>query len=568
MQFDGLLTHAIKQELKTELLGGRVNKIYQPFSNELIIVVRSKRKNHNLLLSTHSSYAHLQITKDNISNPPVPTSFTMSLRKYLEGSILEDVIQIQNDRIINLKFNHRNDLGDYENIILSIEMMNRHSNIILYQNNKIINTIKHVGPDQNRHRTLLPGAFYVTPPSQNKKNPFEIPFKEIKNVMEQFPNYEVLAFKLSEMLQGFSKDNILELSYRLVQTNEPETTWNNFLQGFDNDNIWYLLTDAENKLYVLPFKYEHLDIKNILEYPSLSQALDEYYKLIVNHERVQQRGQNLIKIVKTMIKKNKNKLIKLQNTLKNADNADDFKIKGEILTTYLYKIKNGMSTVNLTNFYDNDKSITIELSNQLTPSQNAQKYFKKYNKLKNSIDFVNEQVVKTKQEIVFLENIDTQIQLAKPDDLNAIDEELVREGYIKKNFKRKQKVRIKFNKPEEYTSSSDIKILVGKNDQQNDALTFNRINRNYYWAHAKDIPGSHVVIAHENPDDETILEAAQLAAYYSKNRNSDKVPVNVVPIKKIKKPNGSKPGYVIYTGQKTILVTPKIIKNNDVYTQS
>ncbi|NYA63145.1 NFACT family protein, partial [Lactobacillus salivarius] len=243
--------------------------------------------------------------------------------------------------------------------------------------------------------------------------------------------------------------------------------------------------------------------------------------------------------------------------LKATENADEYRIKGEVLTTYLYQIKRGMTKITLPNFYDNNKEITISLSNQLSPSQNAQKYFKKYQKLKNAVTFVNEQIELTKKEVAYLEEIQTQIELATPADLNDIKTELQQEGYIKKKQqKSKHSSRVKINKPESFIASDGTEILVGKNNLQNEKLTLHTAKKTDIWLHAKNIPGSHVIIKSNNPSDETLFEAAMLAAYFSKFRSSANVPIDYVQVKNIRKPNGSKPGFVIYEGQKTLTVTP------------
>lgn len=238
--------------------------------------------------------------------------------------------------------------------------------------------------------------------------------------------------------------------------------------------------------------------------------------------------------------------------------ADSYRIKGEVLTTYLSQIKRGMTSVELPNFYDQNQPITIKLSNQLSPSQNAQKYFKKYQKEKNAVKYVSEQIAHTESEIAFLDNIETQIDLAKPEDLAEIKIELENEGYLRKQRNPKKRVKNVISKPEQFISNDQTPILVGKNDAQNDRLTLKTAKKDYYWLHAKDIPGSHVIVESSQPSEQTLIEAATIAAYYSKGKNSANVPVDYVPVKNIRKPNGAKPGFVIYEGQRTLKVTPQI----------
>lgn len=549
MTFDGLFTHAMIHELNQTLQNGRVTKISQPYPNEVILTIRANRTNYPVLLSANPRYARFQITQIPYTNPAVPTNFTMMLRKYLEGAKLLKIKQLDNDRVVYFEFLTRNELGDKLPLLLSAEIMGRYSNVILINQstNKIIDTIKHVGMDQNRYRTLLPGATYRQPPTQNKENPFEQDSNTFEELIQKYPNREVLADNLLKQYQGISRDNALALADKLHSSNNFVQAFNDFLAMTEdpiptmNGNNFSIFTDNPN------------DKKFI----TLSEMLDVFYHTKANRDRVQQQGGQLLHVIRKNLQRNKKKLKKLSNELKATENADEYRIKGEVLTTYLYQIKRGMTKITLPNFYDNNKEITISLSNQLSPSQNAQKYFKKYQKLKNAVTFVNEQIELTKKEVAYLEEIQTQIELATPADLNDIKTELQQEGYIKKKQqKSKHSSRVKINKPESFIASDGTEILVGKNNLQNEKLTLHTAKKTDIWLHAKNIPGSHVIIKSNNPSDETLFEAAMLAAYFSKFRSSANVPIDYVQVKNIRKPNGSKPGFVIYEGQKTLTVTP------------
>ncbi|MGX6995194.1 Rqc2 family fibronectin-binding protein [Pediococcus acidilactici] len=561
MAFDGLFTHAMVNEL-CSLESGRVAKIYQPYQSELVLTIRANRKNVPLLISSHPNYARVQVTNQALSNPATPSNFVMSLRKHLEGAILKSVKQLDNDRIINFYFSHRNDIGDEEDVILSVEIMGRRSNVILYlgSSQKIIDTIKHISADQNRYRMLVPGAQYITPPAQELLNPFTDSNQQTwDNLLRDYPNYEVLAKQIQATFQGFGKENALELAYRLINGQTPATIVHEFLDCFNTGPKGFIYESQAKKLtYSAIQPTLTADQPNLQAFNSLSEMLDQYYFEKVQRDRVQQRGHQLIRVVRNELKKNRKKLKKLQNTMAQTQYADSYRIKGEVLTTYLSQIKRGMTSVELPNFYDQNQPITIKLSNQLSPSQNAQKYFKKYQKEKNAVKYVSEQIAQTESEIAFLDNIETQIDLAKPEDLAEIKIELENEGYLRKQRNPKKRVKNVISKPEQFISSDQTPILVGKNDAQNDRLTLKTAKKDYYWLHAKDIPGSHVIIESSQPSEQTLIEAATIAAYYSKGKNSANVPVDYVPVKNIRKPNGAKPGFVIYEGQRTLKVTPQI----------
>ncbi|ATP37990.1 DUF814 domain-containing protein [Ligilactobacillus salivarius] len=549
MTFDGLFTHAMIHELNQTLQNGRVTKISQPYPNEVILTIRANRTNYPVLLSANPRYARFQITQIPYTNPAVPTNFTMMLRKYLESAKLLEIKQLDNDRVVYFEFLTRNELGDKLPLLLSAEIMGRYSNVILINQstNKIIDTIKHVGMDQNRYRTLLPGATYRQPPTQNKENPFEQDSNTFEELIQKYPNREVLADNLLKQYQGISRDNALALADKLHASNNYVQTFNDFLAMTENP----IPTMNSNNFSIFT------DNPNDKKFSTLSEMLDVFYHTKANRDRVQQQGGQLLHVIRKNLQRNKKKLKKLSNELKATENADEYRIKGEVLTTYLYQIKRGMTKITLPNFYDNNKEITISLSNQLSPSQNAQKYFKKYQKLKIAVTFVNEQIELTKKEVAYLEEIQTQIELATPADLDDIKTELQQEGYIKKKQqKSKRSSRVKINKPETFIASDGTEILVGKNNLQNEKLTLHTAKKTDIWLHAKNIPGSHVIIKSNNPSDETLFEAAMLAAYFSKFRSSANVPIDYVQVKNIRKPNGSKPGFVIYEGQKTLTVTP------------
>ncbi|MCK8618249.1 NFACT family protein [Apilactobacillus kunkeei] len=558
MSFDGSFTHAMTGELNQLVSGGRVSKINQPYDNEIVLTVRSNHENYPILISANPNYARVQVSRIPYVNPHTPTTFTMTLRKHLSGSVLKKVSQIDNDRVMIFHFTTRNEIGDLKEMRLVVEIMARHSNIILVDTQddmRIIDAIKRIGADKNRYRTILPGDTYITPPNQDMVNPFDenVDYQQIKNLTQEFPNQEVLSAELRKRIQGLGKDTSLYLAQAMHEDGTVKDKFDKFFDHFNNPIPTMIEHGKSNSFNVYPFE------DNNIQYDTLSELLDNYYETKARLDRVREQGGQLIKVARSELKKNKNKKKKLEKTLNNTKYADEYRIKGEILTTYLYKIQKGMTKISLPNFYDNGNEIDISISNQLTPSENAQKYFKRYQKEKNAVSFVTEQLKKTNDEIDYFENILSQIEIANPSDLDDIKVELKNEGYLKhhnnRNTKNKNK-NTKISKPEEFITDKGIHILVGKNNLQNDKLTMKDADKRDTWLHTQKIHGSHVIIKDFNPGDDTIETAAMLAAYFSKARDSATVPVDYVQVKKIRKPNGSKPGFVIYEGQKTIFVTP------------
>lgn len=556
MSFDGFFTHAIVHELDQKLTTGRVAKVSQPYPAELIITIRAHRHNYPLLISANPTYPRIQITDIPYKNPAVPTNFTMTMRKYLEGAIINKIEQVDNDRIIKITFDTRDELGDSQQLVLISEIMARHSNISLVnrKTGKIIDTIKHVGSDQNRVRLLLPGATFVMPPKQDKVNPY-LPNQIYSDLVKQTSDLTELGHQLQQHYQGLGKDSAREFAVELLQSDNLPTAYQQFLNHFENPDP-VIITIANGKTQFAAFPPVGTPEEQLQHFNSISTLLDAFYANKAEQDRSKELAGQVLKVLKNELKKDRRKVKKLQQQLQDATTADQYRICSEILTTYLSKLTPGMKEIELPNFYDENKPIKIKLSPELSPSRNAQKYFTKYNKLKTSVDYVNEQLKITEDEIRYFESIENQIKLAAPADIQEIKLELQEQGYIKKKQHGKKQRKVKVSAPEEFHTSDGTAVLVGKNNLQNDRLSFKIANKNEIWLHVKDIPGSHVVVRSTNPSKETILEAAQLAAYFSKGRDSDNVPVDYLPAKRLHKPNGAKPGFVTFTGQKTLYVTP------------
>ena len=540
MSFDGFFLHHMVEELRRELVNGRIQKINQPFEQELILQIRSNRKSHRLLLSAHPVFGRIQLTQTTFENPAQPSTFIMVLRKYLQGAVIESIEQVENDRIVEITVSNKNEIGDHIQATLIIEIMGKHSNILLVDksSHKILEVIKHVGFSQNSYRTLLPGSTYIAPPSTESLNPFTAKDEKLFEILQ---TQELTAKNLQSLFQGLGRDTANELENILVS--DKLSTFRNFFE-------------QETKPYLTDTSFSPVPFVNQVGEPftSLSDLLDTYYKDKAERDRVKQQASELIRRVENELQKNRHKLKKQEKELLATDNAEEFRQKGELLTTFLHQVPNDQDQVTLDNYYTN-QPITIRLDKALTPSQNAQRYFKRYQKLKEAVKYLTELIEETKATILYLESVETVLNQAGLEEIAEIREELIQTGFIR----RRQREKIhKRKKPEQYLASDGKTIIyVGRNNLQNEELTFKMARKEELWFHAKDIPGSHVVISGNlDPSDEVKTDAAELAAYFSKGRLSNLVQVDMIEVKKLNKPTGGKPGFVTYTGQKTLRVTP------------
>lgn len=540
MSFDGFFLHHMVEELRSGLLNGRIQKINQPFEQELVLQIRSNRKSHRLLLSAHPVFGRIQLTESTFENPAQPSTFIMVLRKYLQGAVIESIEQIENDRIVEITVSNKNEIGDHIQATLIIEIMGKHSNILLVDksSHKILEVIKHIGFSQNSYRTLLPGATYIAPPSTEALNPFTIKDEKLFEILQ---TKELTAKNLQNLFQGLGRDTATELEKQLL--NDKLATFRNFFRQETKP----CLTDKSFSCVPFSTKIEG-------HFSSLSQLLDVYYKDKAERDRVKQQASELIRRVENELQKNRQKLKKQEKELLATENAEEFRQKGELLTTFLHQVPNDQDQVILENYYTN-QPIMIALDKALTPNQNAQRYFKRYQKLKEAVKYLTDLIEETKATILYLESVETVLNQAGLDEIAEIREELIQTGFIRRRQREKIQKR---QKPEQYLASDGKTIIyVGRNNLQNEELTFKMARKEELWFHAKDIPGSHVVISGNlNPTDEVKTDAAELAAYFSKGRLSNLVQVDMIEVKKLNKPTGGKPGFVTYTGQKTLRVTP------------
>ncbi|WP_106497678.1 Rqc2 family fibronectin-binding protein [Lentibacillus sp. Marseille-P4043] len=557
MPFDGIVTRAVTEELKNNILPGKITKIYQPTATELVLTVRSQGENHSLLLSIHPTYARFHVTADDYKNPTEPPMFCMLLRKHLSGAIIESVEQFGMERIVTFTVKTRNEIGDIAYKTLVIELMGKHSNVMLVDQEKghIIDSLKHVPIAQNRYRTILPGHDYKLPPSQGKLNPLEIDGQELIKKLDF--NAGKIENQIVQTLLGVSPLVAKEIAYR-ANLGSAAMYGEKFmeLQKLIRANTYtpVIYQGKKEDFHVLPITL----LQNEQQpFSSTNMMLDQFYSGKAERDRVKQQAKDLYRFIKKEKDKNERKLKKHKKTVKKAEGAEKFQRLGELLIANMHTVKLGDATAEVIDYYDPEQnSITIELNPNKTPSENAQGFFKTYQKLKTSKQMVEKEIAKTNEEITYLDQLLQQIDVAREADIEEIRDELRDEGYLKKQrHRKKQKKQTKPN-PEQYLASDGTLILVGKNNKQNEYVTMKIAHRDDIWLHTKDIPGSHVIIRDREPSEDTLLEAATLAAYFSKSQQSSSVPVDYTKIRHVKKPNGAKPGYVTYDNQKTVFVTP------------
>ncbi|MGO3373494.1 Rqc2 family fibronectin-binding protein [Brochothrix thermosphacta] len=556
MAFDSLFLSAMTQELTEKLVGGRIMRIQQPYSQELIFVVRNQRKNHKLLISAHPTYARIQISDLETTNPAVPPNFCMILRKYIESAVIESIEQVPNERILKFNLRGKNEIGDERLCDLYVEIMGRYSNILLVDKEKgtIIDCIKHVSMAYNSYRTLLPNATYLLPPAQTEKiAPKDLTVSDIEAMLaDELP----LAKRLVQVVAGFSPLFAREVVAAATDKNDPNAILIALKESMKQPIVpTWTITNNKEDFYHFELATSDTVVK---KFDSLSELLDNFYADKARRDRVHQIGKDIEHMLQLEINKAELKITKLNQTLEETTKAHDIRLQGELLTTYMHEIKKGMSKIRVVNYYDDEgKEVTITLDPLKTPSQNAQAYFNKYQKLKTAVIIVAEQIAKTEAELLYLNSVAEQVHTASPADIDEIRDELIEQGYLRAKKTKNNRVK-KAKKPNlhRYVSSDGTEMFVGRNNIQNDYLTHRFAHKMDTWLHVKDLPGSHVIVKSLEPSQETLEEAANIAGYYSKASLSSQVPVDYTLVKHVHKPNGAKPGYVIYDHQTTLFVTP------------
>ena len=571
MALDGIVISNIVEELNQTILNGRISKIAQPELDELLLTIKNNKTQYKLLLSAGASLPLIYLTQESKVNPMTAPNFCMLLRKHLNGGKIISITQPNLERIIHFEIEHFNDMGDLCQKFLTIELMGKHSNIIFRDDNLIIDSIKHVSSQMSSVREVLPGRSYFIPDTQEKFNPLIL--KEDTFYDKILSKPMPLSQAIYKSLTGISPIIAEEICY---ETNLDSAVPANTLSEVERVHLYHAFQNFIDKIKKKeyspiifykerePIEFSSLPLTIYQEfssktYSSISQVLETYYASKNTLTRIRQKSSDLRKIVQTALERNRKKYDLQLKQLKDTEKRDNYKLYGELLYTYGYNIKEGAKELEAFNYYDNNTLIKIPLDPDFSAQENAKRYFDKYGKLKRTYEALSEYSKETKEEITHLESIATALDIALlEEDLQEIKEELIEYGYIRRKYTaKKQKIT---SKPFHYLSSDGFHIYVGKNNFQNEDITFQLATGNDWWFHAKGIPGSHVIVKTQGKDlpDKTFEEAARLAAFYSKGRGNEKVEIDYTEKKNIKKVAGAKPGFVIYHTNYSMLVSPDI----------
>lgn len=573
MALDGVFLRLIKNQLEP-LIGGRVDKIHQPSREEILLTIRTREGTFRLLFNTGAGNARVHVTTAEIENPKTPPMFCMLMRKHLSSGKLMDIRQDGFERILYFDFDSANEMGDICRFTLAIEIMGRHSNLILINSeNKIVDSIKRVGQDMSSVRMILPGMTYTLPPKEQRFSLIDNESSEICNGVKDYPKY-TLPKALMKVIEGISPVFAREAEFYTAK-GEELVVENMTDEHFDRLNFFIKKTasdlkSGENKYTVLRTKdgllkdfcfcdisqYGNLMITKQFESPC--EVLDYFYSQRDSVARMKQKAQDLFKLLMNTIDRISRRTANQRQELKECAEREKLKKCGDLIMSNLYRIEKGQGSVEVEDFYEPDcPIIKIKLDKRLNPSQNAQKYYREYRKLDTAEKKLTGLIKEGEEELLYIDSVfDSLTRATTEGEVAELRTELAEQGYVK--LSRIKGKPPKAMPPMKFISSDGYEILVGRNNKQNDKLTCKTADKTDIWLHTKEITGSHTIIRcnGENPPENTILEAAIIAAYHSKGRNSSQVPVDFTLIKNVKKPTGAKPGMVIFTSNQTLYVTP------------
>ena len=556
MAFDGLITKASVQELKNEILTGRITKIYQLSKYEMLFTVRQQRRNKKVLFSVHPIYARLQMTNINYTHQSEPPMFCMLIRKHLEGTIIADIEQVEGDRIIKFTTIQRDEFGGDITRYLYHEVMNKHSNFILTTaEGIIIDCIKHIPPLMNRHRTLQPSATYILPPTMNKIEPSDAKLSHFETILKASDTTPIKG--LMGTFNGLSKQITNEIIYR-ANSVIPEVVFgvfNQVMEEIANNPRPSITMGDKEQFHLIALTHLGGEVKS---YESIAAMLDAFYFGKETKDRIKDHFSNIEMLIKQWYNKNVKKQEKLTAELANTEKADEYRIKGELILSNVHQLTRGDKILITQNFYDeNLAEIKIALDPLLEPSANARKYFKRYNKAKAAVAHIEQQIEAATSEALYLESLMTYLTSADIQDVYEIQDELRQRGYLKKRQEKKMKKATKPN-VDRYLTENGIELVVGKNNLQNDYIAHKLGKRHEWWFHAKNMPGSHVLVrsSEDKLEELEIRAAANLAAYFSRGKNSSSVAIDYTQLKNLKKVPGMPLGFVTYDTCKTIYIDP------------
>lgn len=571
MAFDGITIANIVHELNRNLLDGRINKIAQPETDELLLTIKTPGGQRRLSISASASLPLIYLTEGNKPSPMTAPNFCMLLRKHINNGRITKIWQPKLERIIHFEIEHLDELGDLCKKELIVEIMGKHSNIIFCnEDGTIIDSIKHVSSQMSSVREVLPGRTYFIPDTMEKSDPLSVSFAEFQRVLTEKPM--PLAKAVYTSFTGISPVVAEEICYlsgidssltpRELSEDLLTHLYRQFTLYFEEVSAGHFSPaiyyhGAEPKEFsALPLTHFSQYIRK--EYDSISRLLEDYYAEKNTLTRIRQKSVDLRRVVQTALERNRKKYDLQAKQLRDTENREKFKVYGELIHTYGYNLEPGAKKLEALNYYTNEM-ITIPLDSTKTPQENALKYFEKYNKQKRTFEALTSLIEETRDDISYLESVSNALDIAlSEDDLTQIKEELIESGYIRRKFTKK-KVKIT-SKPFHYLSSDGYHIYVGKNNLQNEELTFHFASGNDWWFHAKGIPGSHVIVKTNGEElpDRTFEEAGKLATYYSKNRGSEKIEIDYIEKKHVKKPKGGKPGFVVYYTNYSLMIDSDI----------
>ena len=571
MAFDGITIANITKELRENLLDGRINKIAQPEADELLLTIKTPTGQKRLYISASASLPLIYLTETNKPSPMTAPNFCMLLRKHINNGRITDITQPMLERIIQFEIEHLDELGDLCKKYLIVEIMGKHSNIIFCNDNRrIIDSIKHVSAQMSSVREVLPGRDYFIPDTMEKLNPLDVAFADFSNALIEKPTglakaiytgftgvSPVVSEEICYVAGVDSSVSPKELSEDVMVHlyKQFSLLFGDVASGAFKPQVYYKGNEPKEFSAIPLSHFENHDIKH---YESMSLLLENYYATKNTVTRIRQKSVDLRKIVQTALERNRKKYDLQFKQLRDTENRDKYRIYGELINTYGYGLEPNAKHLECLNYYTNE-TIMIPLDSSKTPQENAQKYFDKYNKQKRTFEALTTLLQETQDEVAYLESVSNALDIAlSEDDLTQLKEELIQAGYVRRKFT-KQKVKIT-SKPFHYVSSDGYHMYVGKNNLQNEELTFHFANGNDWWFHAKGCPGSHVIVKTNGDElpDRTFEEAGRLAAYYSKNRGNEKVEIDYIEKKHVKKPSGGKPGFVVYYTNYSLMIDSDI----------
>ena len=573
MAFDGITIAAMVKELHLNLDGGRFNKIAQPEADELLITGKGANGQCRLLLSASASLPLIYFTSKNKPSPMTAPNFCMLLRKHIGSARVSDIRQPGMERVVMFELEHLNELGDPCKKVLIMELMGKHSNIIFCDDKgMILDSIKHVSSHMSSVREVLPGRAYTIPATQEDKyNPLTVDSKQFVDIISAKPL--TVSKAIYSSFSGISPLVANELAHRAgLDADSPVAAYSHDELLHLGSNFTWMMEDIKNNRFTPnivrngnePKEFSSIELTQysdltVTKYESISEVLELYYSERNTYTRIRQKSADLRKHVNTLLERNQKKYSLQMKQLKDSEKREKYKVYGELINAFGYGLTPDDKFLEAANYYDDNKIIKIPIDNTKTPAENAQKYFDKYGKMKRTAEALNELILETKGQIDHLESIQNSLDIAlSADDLVQIKDELIEYGFIKKGKgSKKQKVK---SKPFHYISSDGFDMYVGKNNYQNDELTFKLATGNDWWFHAKGMPGSHVIVKAENKElpDSTFEEAGKLAGYYSKGKNADKVEIDYLQKKNVKKPNGAAAGFVVYYTNYSLTIHPDI----------